>query len=192
MASSVKGGATGSDDATVGTIAWTNATRIVTNSDGLYADCALTASAVGHYLKAVNFGFAIDAGATITGVLVDMWGYNSGTVGDIKDTSVKLVKGGTITGNDLALNATAFSNNASPVQATAHGADGQMWGVALTPTDVNSATFGCVVSFTNTNAGTPRTCRLDYVQMTVYYTLPAAESSPSTAHLATVRDYYYS
>jgi hypothetical protein len=62
------------DDATVGTVAWTNPTNAGA-SDNSYATIGTSGRCgvfTGHYLKATNFGFSIPVGATITGILVEI------------------------------------------------------------------------------------------------------------------------
>lgn len=60
--------------------------------------------------------------------------------------SVKLVKGGTIQGDDKA----AGSLNIFPDQYTSFGGVADLWGLALDDTDINAADFGVVFSFTGT------------------------------------------
>src|SRR3990167_10146506 len=92
----------GVDDATVGTVAWTNPDRVVANDDSS-AVASLTGS-VGedsHYINITDFDFAIPAGATINGIEVNA-GILDGIAGIADDNSVKIVKGGTITGDEKA------------------------------------------------------------------------------------------
>lgn len=66
------GTGTGADDASVGTITWSNPGNI-TASDNTYAtNLTGCITSVSHYLKATNFGFSVPAGATITGITVEI------------------------------------------------------------------------------------------------------------------------
>lgn len=129
------------DDATVGTITWTNYNNAKV-SDAVYASAA---NGTSHYLKATNFGFAIPAGATINGILVEIERYKGGT-GTSKDTNVKIVKAdGTIgtTNKALALNWLASESYFS------YGSSSDLWGETWTYTDINDIDFGVVLNVTN-------------------------------------------
>jgi hypothetical protein len=153
--SSVKFPGTGADDATVGTIAWTNPGNI-TALDASTADATLSFGQTSHYLKATNFGFAIPAGATITGVLVT---HLLGSLGStIVKNSIKLVKGGVISGSEGTTNS-----------STSFGGATDMWGLSLTSADINAANFGVVYSGFGRYVGSS-TLKLDAVTITVYYT----------------------
>lgn len=165
VSSSAKFPGTGADDATVGTVAWTNLGNIFT-SDGSYASATLSTTTVSHYLKATNFGFAVPAGATITGVAVEVRRYNAGggLVG-CNDSSVKLVKGGSITGTEHS----AGSVWALSPQTVSYGGSTDLWGTTLSVADVNGATFGVVVSAVATGGVTSAIPSVDYAKITVYY-----------------------
>ncbi len=161
--------ATAVSDATVGTFAWANPERCETVGGGEAQALDLTpVTGTTEYLKVTNFGFAIGA-VSIRGVKVEAFAWASGNVGDVQDNHVKLVKAGTISGNDMA-DAVGFAiNSGSPITYKAWGNAGQMWGVSLAPSDINDAGFGCVMSFKNTHATLTRSVLVDHVRITVYY-----------------------
>ncbi len=79
----------------------------------------------------------------------------------------KLIKGGAISGNDLASsNASDFTSSLLPY-SYGNTAD-PLWGNTLTPADINSATFGCVWAASTTTA---ETCSVDFIRVIVAYTL---------------------
>lgn len=125
---------------------------------------------VSYALHLTGFGFSIPAGATITGVAarVDAMGSASGDL--LQDYNVQLLKAGAHAGNNLSAN-TNFG--VGTYEQRAYGADGNMWGLdstSLTPTDVNNSGFGlCVQFYCNANN---TAFQVDYVILTVYYTLP--------------------
>ena len=81
------------DDATVGTVAWTNPDNAKV-SDNVYATVSLIGIGISHYLKATNFGFSIPTGATINGILVEIEKKDiSAAVSGGHDEYVKIVKG---------------------------------------------------------------------------------------------------
>ncbi len=84
-----------------------------------------------------------------------------------KCASVKLLKAGVITGNDLASSNAATFTTSLAAQSWGNTSD-PLWGNTLTPTDVNATTFGCVWAATTTTA---ETCSVDMIRVIVAYTL---------------------
>jgi hypothetical protein len=156
--SSTKFAGTGADDASIGTSTWNNPGNI-TAADSVVTTAGFPGiGAISHYLRASNFGFAIPGTATITGISVDIWRTCGGVV---HDNAVKLVKGGVISGNDKS---TATNWNGQGL--VTYGSQGDLWGLTLTPTDVNDSTFGFALSGV---AGNLNTANVDYIKITVYY-----------------------
>lgn len=107
--------ATGADDATVGTLTWSNPTNVQAN-DTVYAT------------------------ATSTQLTQPIF------------ISVKLVKGGTIQGNDNADSAATTSSDVFYL----YGSATDLWGLTLADTDINASNFGCVFSL-KWNTASPQT-----------------------------------
>ena len=84
-------------DATVGTVDWTSPSSAASD-DGQEASASLPAGAISKYLKSTNFGFNIPSSDTIVGVKVIVDKRSNSD--RIKDESVKLVKDGSIQGDD--------------------------------------------------------------------------------------------
>ena len=161
-----KSASAGANDASYGTVAWTQEGDIVSHN-GAYAACSFSSVADSNYLKATNFGFTIPSGATIDGIVVEVEKYdfsNSGLV----DARVRIVKGGTVGSTDLSSGATwPFV----PAYVT-HGSSSNLWGDTWTHSDVNASNFGVVLS-----VHSPITSALalvDHVRITVYYTASSA------------------
>lgn len=153
-------GATFADDATVGTIANVNPGNAAV-SDNAYVTATLLLGQVSHYLKVTGFGFTVPADATITGILVEI--ERSATVSvSITDSSVKLVKGGTIGGTDKATGTNWPTSDAY----ASYGADGDLWGQTLTPVDVNASNFGVAIA---TTAVAGAGIQIDHIRITVYW-----------------------
>lgn len=157
---------TGADDSSVGTIAWSSPGNI-TSSNDTYASVTITASAISHYLKATNFGFTIPAGSTINGISVSIERKKSGT-GTIKDSQLRIVKGGSIGATDRADTATAWPT--SDTVAT-YGSGSDLWGETWTSTDINASTFGVALSATETDPTNPAAASVDFISITVTYTV---------------------
>jgi hypothetical protein len=134
------------DDATVGTISWTNPSNASVHDSTYAVATAIPASTgISHYLKATGFGFSIPSTATILGVRVEIAGLAS-AVTSISVNSVKLVKAGTISGNDHAVDNTTVWGTANTMQTTPWGtAVDPLWGLTVTPSDVNDTGFGVAV-----------------------------------------------
>lgn len=135
------------DDATVGTVAWTNPNNAMA-SDNVYATCALNGTTgVSHYLKATNFGFAIPAGATINGILAEFEKKKSGANANGYDVTVKIVKAdGTFGTTNKADTVTAWSSTDTYVSVPVSGASTDLWGETWTPADINDVDFGVALS----------------------------------------------
>ncbi len=161
---------TGANVTGVGTIAWTNPGFVTTN-DTNYATAVLTTNAVSNYLRASNFGFSIPAGATINGIQVTINRSSSAnTAGfSIRDSDLFLTKNGTATvGTDHA-SATDWPTG-GPASAN-YGGIADLWGTTWTPAEINSANFGVLLSVLNESGFTNRTASVDYIEVTVTYTI---------------------
>jgi hypothetical protein len=77
------------------------------------------------------------------------------------DHSVRLLKGGVITGNDYAQTTAAWGASDTYV---VYGGPADLWGSTWTYNDVNATNFGAVVSASVQNG----TARIDHIRITVY------------------------
>ena len=150
-----------------GDVIWQNTTNAANDTvSATFASCSLGSGQVSYYLKTTYFHFTIPDTATITGVVVRYDRYSSNNSGTVSDSSVRLVKGGTITGDDKK-----GSNdwNTESERIDSYGGVSTMWGIQLSPSDVNSNTnFGVAISVTNlTDDG--EAAYINWVTMTVYY-----------------------
>ncbi len=168
---------TGSNDNSIGTVPWTNPGNITTSVGSTFSTATVASPIVSNYLKSSNYGFSIPAGATINGIQVTIL-RGSSTGSSIKDNVVKLVKGGTVTGNNKAI-ATVWQN--SNFLAT-YGSSSDLWGATWTPADINASNFGAALSVAS-NSGTNHTGSVDYMQITVTYTLPDTTAPTITASI---------
>lgn len=83
------------------------------------------------------------------------------------DNSVRILKGGAITGNNLAQSTVTWPT--TDTYAT-YGGVAELWGTTWTPADINSANFGVVFSAIQQSTG--GTLRVDHIRITVYATAP--------------------
>jgi len=162
----------------VGTITWSHPENIVISGAPYSTATSIPLGGASHYLVGTNFGFNIPAGATIDGITVTI--NRNGTqagispnLAGIQDNSVYLVKdnGGSpliqTSGNNKATT-TLWSTS---LRTVTYGSASDLWGLAWTPSDINNANFGVAISAKITsNALTPKTATVDYIQITVTYT----------------------
>ncbi len=175
MATQTKFVGLGEDSDAVGSDPWGNPGNI-TADDGLTADCGLTSASTSHYLKGTMAGneFTIPAGATIDGVTVSVQRSNDG-FDVIKDSAVRLVKGGAVVGDNKADTATDWGGVEAVVN---YGGASDLWGVALTDADVNASDFGAAFSAASPGGGD--SAYVDYISITIHYTLAAATARRMT------------
>ena len=154
--SSLASPGTMADDDSVGTLSWSSVDSAKVE-DGT---SAFTGFSVGttHYLKATNFGFAIPNGATINGIKVEIKQLDNGN--DATESSVKIVKGGTISGNNKSTGA----NLPDSLTYVEYGGSTDLWGLSWTASDVNASNFGVVFSVVQSSA-----VGVDHIRITVYY-----------------------
>ncbi|MCE9565864.1 MAG: hypothetical protein K8U57_27885, partial [Planctomycetes bacterium] len=110
---------------------WTNPNNIKT-ADTVYATCAPDAASTiyTYLLQATNFGFAIPAGATITGVTVTYRGKvsNDAVTGNLRLRDIYLLKAGTQAGT----NQTNSANLTTTDTTYTRGGSSSLWGTTLT------------------------------------------------------------
>lgn len=163
----VLGGATGSNDNSAGSIAWSNPTNI-SSEDLTYASATQSGTSVTNYLKALTYGGAIPSNGSILGVKVEVIkSRTGGTTGGVRDSVVSLVKGGTISG---ANKATSVLWKTDTDDAIYYGGATDLWSLSLTSSDINDTNFGFVFASVGSTAGTDRVARVDGMRVLVYYT----------------------
>jgi hypothetical protein len=141
------------------------------------------------WLKAGNFGFAIPAEASITGVVARV---------ERKQQITENVPGTTLGAYDfmtcLMLNGTIVTgsnvvNGGSPYywptteETKTFGGSNNLWGQTLTPADINNSNFGFAILprkayFLNAYPFVTANVWVDYMSMTVYYTMPSTDTTP--------------
>lgn len=127
-----------------------------------------------HYLKATNFGFSIPTGSTINGIQVEVE-KKCNASSQCADNSIKIVKGGTISGTEMA-SSTFWSTTNGYVS---YGGTADLWGLSWTPADINSSAFGAAISANLQAQGT--TAFIDHIRISVTYTPPDAPTVTTSA-----------
>lgn len=120
-----------------------------------------------------TFGFSIPSTATIDGIIVAIE-RSASAGGTVTDLAVKLIKGGTISGDNKADTVTTWPTTDGTVT---YGGASDLWGLTLLYSDVNASNFGVSISATGVgSAGFPQ---VDHVTITVYYTDAGGGGQPT-------------
>lgn len=174
MSSVIKLPSTAVNDSTVGTVDWADINYICSEDENAASFTAAineVATRTSRYAKATNFGFTIPTGSVINGIVFDIKCMKSVSNGSAVFNSVKLVKDGSIVGEEKYVSQSIPSS----FSTVNFGASNDTWGVSLTAEDVNSSNFGAVFSVTGSTTTTSSLSMtiVEVVKITVYYTEPA-------------------
>jgi len=179
------------DDATDGSFVWSNPGNATGAADGTLATVSSgnsTGSTHSDYLKATGFNFSIPKNATILGVIAEIDRQDGGQNQTPHDAHVYIVKGGSIQTSTTDQASTTLLWPASLTYAS-YGGVSDMWGNALTPSDINNAGFGVAINITGDVSGsfTKYAGDIDAIRMSVSYTTPGFRMMAS-AHYAVQSD----
>jgi hypothetical protein len=151
---------TGAEDASYGTKAWGADASNVTADDSSYA-VAASGSGNTYYLKGMNLGLSIPAGATIDGIEVRVEageGAGASTLERVRIVKADGTIGATERGEGAALDGVETLYT--------YGGASDLWGESWSSTDTNDADFGFAVSFNQNFAGITA---VDYMQVKIHY-----------------------
>ncbi len=150
------------DDDSHGTSYWMNPSEAAYD-DGLYSQCNLSWEGTSHYLRLTNFGFKIPSDATVQGITVSVKKVKTGGDQDTYDDVVRLVVGGVLAGDNKA---SSSPWNREGAIYSSYGSTNDLWGLSLTPDQINSTSFGLVIAI-KTNGWSAG--KIDSVNLTVTY-----------------------
>jgi parallel beta-helix repeat protein len=166
---------TGTNVSVIGSADWANP-GFITADDISYASATLSGSILSSgYLEGTNYGFAIPVDAAISGIMVTIGRHESGTRPDyldVRDSTVKLLKAGVLTGNNKAATGTEWPTTSAT--AAIYGTTADLWGTTWTPADINDNNFGVALSVIS---GVNRIAYVDYMKISVTYTVTMVGSS---------------
>lgn len=152
------------NDSSYGSAAWSNPGN-ATADDTNYATVTISRfSTPSNYIKATNFGFNIPSGATIDGITVSIRRWKSLGSGQLRDSSIRIVKGGTITGDNNSPNSTLGSTE----ETITVGGSTDLWGTTWSASDINATNFG--VAYALEQQANNAIGALDWITITVDYT----------------------
>lgn len=167
---------TGADDGAVGTVSWSSPGSITSN-DGVHASATGGGSAVSHYLKATNFGFALGTTEAIDGITFDFERHSQ--VSPVSDSAIRVIKGGSISSHNQSAGAT-WSSSAGTVDTI--GSPSTLWGETWLYSDINASTFGVALSVQLSSGMT--IANVDHVDATVYHHIAGFDADGTMAHPA--------
>lgn len=160
--------ATVADDAGTGTRIWSNVGN-AKSSDGFFsvAEVPSGTTATAHYLKATNFGYTVPEGETILGIQASIERReSSANFGEVKDSRVRIVKGGTIQATGDKSTGAKWPTAA----AVAHyGGEGDLWSNTWTVADVNSSSFGVAISPQLKSTLGVKKAEVDEIELVVFW-----------------------
>jgi hypothetical protein len=157
------GGHVFSMDASVGNTGWSNTNDASASDNNFVNATGVSAGDITNYLTVTDFSFSIPSTATICGIEVMIENSVSGAMQIVSDNSVKLIKGGLITGNDYA-SSSPWSTSSSVVS---YGGSTDAWGTSWTASDINASDFGIAVSANLSSSAS--TAQIDFISIKVYY-----------------------
>ena len=130
-----------------------------------------------YFLKATGFGFSIPSNALINGVRVQVEARRSSSSFTYHDC-VLLVVGGTPQGGDRS----THSELSTADRYDSFGGSTDLWGLTLTPDDINRSDFGVGYSVFFDTPADGIDVYLDHIRISVYYTIPAYTTPYSTPY----------
>jgi hypothetical protein len=149
----------------------------VATSDNTYATYTVPAQTPSAPLYISSLGFTVPTGATVNGIVVTFERRCTNSTACNLDAAY---------GGGIALTKTAGVAVASKSDAAAwpngdttvtYGSNADLWGTTWSVSEVNTSGFGALLTVYN-NSMSARTASVDYLAVTVYYTLGATTPSP--------------
>ena len=167
MASSTKLVGTGINYSNAGDWEWSNPSNIV-DDDADYAEVVGT-SGMADSLVGYNCGFAIPTGATINGILVEM---SMLSAGDGEANSACTIRKTDASYGETTVEPSSYAIPTGSYGTISWGSATELWGLTWTPADINDADFGARLLTVSIEAETEGWVRVQYMKITVYYTIP--------------------
>ena len=155
---------------------WSNEMNLSTsdNSYALIGNIPGPAGSFSDYIVATGFNFDLPDGVTVNGIRVDMERSDPNQI--TADYMVQIVKGGMVTGNNMA-GGTLFPVSDGSIS---YGGPTNLWGESFSYKDIDNNNFGVAISVRRMSDLGITDGRIDHIQITVYYsfsTLPVQLSS---------------
>lgn len=168
---SQKSPVTVANDASVGTIAWTNPGNAV-SSNNVYAtaETEVNGDTVTNYLEFTELKFAIPESATIVGVVCEAERKASANSGknNVRDSAARLVIGGAV---QTLVNYASLGVWPTADAYQAYGSATDLWGnLSITPAQANASNFGFALAAVLHREATKTIASVDSGRITISYT----------------------
>lgn len=167
----------GSGNPTGSSTAWSNPNNVQADDTSWATQDSDGTTSQGNYLLCSNFGFTtgdIPSGSTINGIEIQYERRTESNAQDTLEWSVKIIKGGTVSGDEKADNVTAWVEEPTTEVRTIGGAS-DLWGLSWSDSDITASTFGIAIATETSGAGN-KLAEINYVNIRVHYTAPGAGS----------------
>ena len=156
-----------------GDVAWSGAANAGASDDSR-AVASVGSDGFTQRLQGTALGLAVPADATIDGVELVVEGGADGGSTAFLDALVRLLKAGAVDGDDRSV----ASHWSATERVVAYGGPTDLWGLALTPADVNATDFGAAIRWRR-DGTSAKTARVDHVQLRVHFTAAATALAPA-------------
>ncbi len=159
---------------------WTSTSNVLT-VDGNRSDVFLNKPEISQFLKSTGYGFSIPNGVTITGIQVNVT-RESAASGTVHDEALSLVASGA-TSTSLADTSTFWPTS---LTAKTYGSATTTWGRTWTSAEINSSSFGVIISANNIDTSQKHHAYVDGITISVTYTkldqtITVTSSAPGSA-----------
>lgn len=144
-------------------VAWSSPDGIKSDGDSTFR----SSSGLSQQLRATNFGFSVPSTATILGILLQIKRRHTVDVNTV-DSSVRILKAGTATGDDKANEPAAEWPQTDVVGD--YGGASDLWGTTWTPSDINNSGFGAYLI--NNVPSASGDSYVDWMKINVYFSTP--------------------
>lgn len=148
---------------------WSNTSNIIGSDDSRSSSSSIL-STIGDYTDYIvvsNFGFNISAASLIDGIQVNIERRSSSHNTAISDNSVRILKNGSMIGDEKAYGGPWASSDFS----YPYGGATDLWGTTWTPADINNSGFGVALS-AKLLFGLPGNAEVDNISITISSTAP--------------------
>lgn len=143
-------------------ISWNNVNNVLTSNDSYTTGSMFLSGPETDTLRASTFGFTVPSLAVVKGIVVEIE-RKASVPGVVIDAEITIRKG-TTNSNNKSIGA-VWSTTESYVS---YGGAADLWGLTLTPDEVNASTFAVNIRAGNAT-GDPGIASIDHVRVTVYY-----------------------
>lgn len=144
---------------------WSNEGDADSSDDAYAMAVGLIGGGTTEFLEVEDFNFTVPVGATVNGIEV-LIEKNSSAANSASDANVQLLKGGVPVGNDASKGGFWGTTDANYV----YGSSTDLWGATWEANEINVSGFGVSIQ-ANAEAGLFPNIRVDFVQITVHYTV---------------------